>query len=454
MKNLNCDKIILLLILHLLGLPIAVAAQTRVLRAGQKYPGPESSILLQRTGVWDVSETVWPAPGASPVTTTGLVAERKMIGAMLQEFMSDPATNEVKRTDLLTYNDIEGRWDYVSFDARVPLGLMPAWSAVKGDGKSIALNFSPMALPENSNGLTGQMLRMDQTISYLSPDTEVKNQYFMLADGTASRWLAHQYAYVRRVKRTVQVPAPGKSSIIDEIKKRGTLRVAVVGEYPWLKPTFNGDFNPPFEGPAWILAVEFASRLGVTLETVPVDFEGKISAVQSGRADITIAPLLVTPERMMAVDMISYSLAAQTLFGKADNPKLKNITRIGELNQPEITIAYIEGSPQGQWLTDRLPLAKRLPVKGNLADVALYPILKGEADVANIDKFFFTGLAKENPGLISIPKDFMSSQELPIPIGMAIKKEQPVFLDWLKSVAAEIKVQVKAAEEAMIAEQE
>jgi hypothetical protein len=50
MKNLNCNKIILLLILHLLGLPIAVAAQTRVLRAGQKYPGPESSILLKPYG--------------------------------------------------------------------------------------------------------------------------------------------------------------------------------------------------------------------------------------------------------------------------------------------------------------------------------------------------------------------------------------------------------------------
>jgi hypothetical protein len=36
--------------------------------------------------LWDVTETVWDKPGGNPVTTTGLVAERRMIGSYLQEF--------------------------------------------------------------------------------------------------------------------------------------------------------------------------------------------------------------------------------------------------------------------------------------------------------------------------------------------------------------------------------
>ncbi len=42
------------------------------------------------------------------------------------------------------------------------------------------------------------MLRMFQIITYGEPDRDVKDQYFVLADGTGTKWLAHQYAYKRR----------------------------------------------------------------------------------------------------------------------------------------------------------------------------------------------------------------------------------------------------------------
>ena len=34
-------------------------------------------------GIWEVTETVWDSPNAAPVGTTGLVAERRMIGSLL-----------------------------------------------------------------------------------------------------------------------------------------------------------------------------------------------------------------------------------------------------------------------------------------------------------------------------------------------------------------------------------
>ncbi len=42
------------------------------------------------------------------------------------------------------------------------------------------------------------MLRMTQTITYSEPDQDVKDQYFLLADGTGAKWLAHRYEYKRR----------------------------------------------------------------------------------------------------------------------------------------------------------------------------------------------------------------------------------------------------------------
>lgn len=241
------------------------------------------------------------------------------------------------------------------------------------------------------------------------------------------------------------VPPPGASSRIDAIKQRGTLRVAVLDEYPWLKQRAKGE-SPPFAGPAWRLAEEYARRLGVRLETVPVNFDTKVSVLTSGQVDITIAPLLVTPARAKTVDLIPYSMSAQSLFGRADNPKLARAKSIDDLNRPDITIAYIAGSPQGAWLQKRLPQAARRPVPGNLADVPTAEILARRADVTTIDKFFFAGLAEKTPGLIAVPRDYLSSQELPIPIGLAVAKNQPAFLAWLLAVAQEIKPQVVAAE--------
>jgi polar amino acid transport system substrate-binding protein len=76
---------------------------------------------------------------------------------------------------------------------------------------------------------------------------------------------------------------------------------------------------------------------------------------------------------------------------------------LDDLNRSDVTIAYIIGSPQGVWLEQRLPRAKRRGVPGSVADVAIEEITSHRADVANIDKFFFSGLAKKVPGLVSAP---------------------------------------------------
>lgn len=163
--------------------------------------GPENEALRSRVGLWDMTETVWSGPGAEPVSTTGLVAERVMMGSLLQELLrpaDDRAHAAVARTDMLSFDRIEGCWKYVSFDTRAPVGLMPAVSTGPGDGRTIELIFEPFAAPLPGDQVIGQMLRMTQIIRFEAPDRDVKDQYFMLADGTGTRWLAHRYAYVRR----------------------------------------------------------------------------------------------------------------------------------------------------------------------------------------------------------------------------------------------------------------
>lgn len=219
------------------------------------------------------------------------------------------------------------------------------------------------------------------------------------------------------------------------------MRVAVLDEYPWLRKTPHG-----FEGPAWRIAQEVARRLGVGIQTSSVGFHDKVSIVASGRVDMTIAPLLITPERQKVVDIVPYSTSAQCLIGRRDNPKVARARAVDDLDRADVTFAYIVGSPQGAWLRRRLPRARPLGVPGNLADVPVAEILARRADVTTIDKFFVQGLRMKTAGIATVPKAFLASRELPIPIGMAVSKGQPAFLDWLRAVAKGIQPQVVAEE--------
>jgi hypothetical protein len=179
-----------------LALPGTAIAQREKLPAeALNELGSEGKILAQRVGLWDVTETVWASPDAAPVIKKGLVAERLLMGALLQEVIRQPgelAEKAVKRTDLLSYNRLEGRWGYVSFDTRAPVGLMPAWSTGRGDGPTINLTFTPFAVPSSGAVTTGQFILMEQVIRFEGPDHDIKDQYFTLADGTGTRWLAHR----------------------------------------------------------------------------------------------------------------------------------------------------------------------------------------------------------------------------------------------------------------------
>ena len=394
--------------------------------------GPENGTMARLVGLWDVSETVWAAPNAAPVVLTGLTAERRMVGQTLQETLrstSDPS-GKILRMDYLSFNRVEGRWEYVSIDTRAAVGIMTAQSFGRDKDDHVLLTFQPFAIPGPQ--VMGQMLRMRQEINSEAAGRNQKDQYFIMADGGSTEWLAHRYTYVLRsatgTAAPVSVPQPGASSRIDAIKQRGALRVAVLNEYPWLKQSASG--SKSFQGPAWLLANEYAKRLGVRLETVPVNFENKVSVLASDQVDITIAPLLDTPERDKTLDFVNYSMSAQCLFGLADNPKLALANSIDDLNRPDVSIGYIKGSPQGAWLEKRLPKAARRPTAGNLADIPLKEITLHQADVASIDKFFFAGIAEKTPGLITLPKGdaCLTSNELPIPIGLAVSKNQLVFI--------------------------
>jgi polar amino acid transport system substrate-binding protein len=243
------------------------------------------------------------------------------------------------------------------------------------------------------------------------------------------------------------VPAAGQSAKIDAIKKRGVLKVAAIGEFPWLPENTSGS-GPQFSGPAWLLAEEYAKRLGVKLEVVPVSHETKVPILATGEADISIAPLAVTPKRQEVVNFVVYSRSSLCMFGLADNPKLKDLKTVDDLNRDGLTMVYFTGTPPETWAPTRFPKITLKGVAGSGANAPVEEILAKRADIATIDNVAWPALNKQVPGLVSFPggDECLQSKEMATDVGLAVDKTDPAFLAWLQAVYDEMKDQVTAEE--------
>lgn len=163
-----------------------------------QQPSPETAALSTRAGSWDVSDTFHIAPDATPDVTNGLVADRRMVGSHLEEILHRAGDDTPLRIDYLGYDATAGQWDYVSIEARIPVAVMKATSSGRDDPGRVTLRFEPFAAPPITPAWAGRFLRMEQVIAEDGPDHETKDQYFTLADGSGTNWLAHRYDYRRR----------------------------------------------------------------------------------------------------------------------------------------------------------------------------------------------------------------------------------------------------------------
>ena len=236
-------------------------------------------------------------------------------------------------------------------------------------------------------------------------------------------------------------PAPGVSKRVDDIRASGVLRVGVLNNEPWLvQDTLGGD--QPWSGPAWLLAETYAKLLGVKVQEVPVSGETQVTLLAANQADISITALGVSPEREKVVDFIVYSNNSTCMIGRADNAKFAAATTIEDLNTPDFDLVYGIGAPDDTYLKNRFPNAK---VRG--VTTAIDEVLAGHADSTPYNRIQAVRLMKKVSGLKSLPEDCQHSTEQSSDVGMAIDKNQPEFLDWLRAVATAMKSEVVAEED-------
>ena len=154
-----------------------------------------------------------------------------------------------------------------------------------------------------------------------------------------------------------EVPAPGQSPKIDAIKARGTLKAAAIGEFPWLPENTTGS-GPQFSGPAWMLAEEYAKRLGVKLEIgagQPRDQGADPGDRRSRHLDR--AALGHAEARRRSWTSWSTRIRASACSASRTIRSCKAAKTVDDLNRDDITIAYFTGTPPETWAPTRFPKA-------------------------------------------------------------------------------------------------
>ncbi len=245
----------------------------------------------------------------------------------------------------------------------------------------------------------------------------------------------------------VAVPAPGASPRVDAIKKAGVLRVGVLANAPWLVENTTGGAGDAWSGPAWMLANEYAKRLNVKLEAVPVSHETKVPVLASNQVDISVTPLAETPDRLKVVDFVIYSSTSVCMFGLAANPKFAQAKSVDDLNRPDITIAYYTGGGEEGWVKERFPKAQLRGVAGS-GVAPVEEVMAKRADAVPINRVPWVAMGRKLTALAVLPKDnnCQNSTEKAAPVGMAIDKNQPAFLAWTRAVEKELEAKLKADE--------
>jgi len=248
------------------------------------------------------------------------------------------------------------------------------------------------------------------------------------------------------VHAEVAVPAPGQSPRVDSIRKAGALRVGVLANAPWLVENTSGS-GETWSGPAWLLAKEYAKRLNVKLEPIPVSHETKVPVLASNQVDISVTPLAETPDRLKVVDFVIYSNTSVCMFGLASNPKFAGAKSVDDLNKAGITIAYYTGGGEESWVKERFPKAQLRGVAGS-GTAPVEEVLAMRADAVPINRVPWVAMGRKLKQLAVLPREnnCQNSTEKSAPVGMAIDKNQTAFLQWARAVEKEIEPQLQKDE--------
>ena len=154
------------------------------------------------------------------------------------------------------------------------------------------------------------------------------------------------------------VAGPGKNTYNIKTVKEGYLTVITSPDYaPYEFYALDEEGNPSLAGFDMALAQYIADYLGLTLEVVPMDFNGIVGEMSAGTADLAIAGLSPDPDREGAMDFSDMYYEGKQAF-ITSNDKASLFTDLASTNNAEFQIAAQTGTIQNELAAQYSPDAQ------------------------------------------------------------------------------------------------
>ena len=132
--------------------------------------------------------------------------------------------------------------------------------------------------------------------------------------------------------------ALSSESVIETIKKRGVVKIGLSLFVPWSMRDKNGDLF----GFELDVGRQLAEDMGVEVEFFPTSWDGIIPALVSGKFDVIISGMSITPQRNLTVNFSDpYAFSGMTIMA---NKKLTEGFALEDYNSSDVTFALRRGA--------------------------------------------------------------------------------------------------------------
>jgi polar amino acid transport system substrate-binding protein len=214
---------------------------------------------------------------------------------------------------------------------------------------------------------------------------------------------------------------------LDDIKKAGKIRIAIdLGVPPY---GMTDDKMQP-TGSDVATARALAKDWGLEFELVPTTGATRIPALQTGKADLVISTLSITPERAKVIDFSKGYAVLRTVIAA---PKSVNVKSMAELDGK--TVGTVRGTTHDTQLTKEGPKGMKLVRYEDDATEA-QAFLSGQVDIFSTAELLVAPIDKKNPARQVEVKFVLDSFKLAV----GVKKDEARLLAEVdKWIAANLK---------------
>ena len=213
--------------------------------------------------------------------------------------------------------------------------------------------------------------------------------------------------------------APASDSQLNKVIKAGTVRVAVLPDYP---PFGVQNASGQLEGYEIDIAKKLAEALGVKVELVSTDGAGRLPLLKSNRVDVNISAFTSTNERAKAVAFTTpYAAAgAMVLFRKSDP-----VTSYADLAGKKVSVA--RGSTNDTLMTKYYPKTEVVRFE-SIAD-AIAAMKAGKVDAVVEGQFTVKQQEAKDPAQQALDAPPLR----PSLISMGVLQGDALWLDYLNN---------------------